>query len=523
MRDECSSCSLLYERADAEICREVYCLENHLSVASELKHCDIINENRGINQDDDAVLSNIIEQPQVDASLFSAKEIICIQGSDCYIDPQVRLGRSPKRITDYESEELFCMATEQEVVGNEIENLILPEKAEIESSSGKGFLENEKIKVEDSKILHEDQAEDPIRMTHQRNPGSAGSCDTAFLPLCAEEVDKCEINNATSVLCEGTKVRTSNGRYSIPVDSAADNLSSVVCAATKVESGQAPEMQIPSLVADHICDEKYDACLNDCRLLSKGTSVEDREGKCPPIGLTVKDGTDIIQVQLPMDDSGFYVGGVYEKQSMDDEPSGSIDSETLNEHDSYSPDTLFESDIILSGPATYIESDLVTTARGGQNSSSMNTYGKPCSGESVIVVDTAVNNIKSFSPADIELKIIQEDESLVIDNQHDQDNASYPTDDAKMALSTQRPRDGGTIGNLAIKPLVNAVPFSDEWLTAMEAAGEEILTMKRGAVQNSPTEKALPEPNPWSPVKRKQNQIGPYDCTKFINVPPNSD
>ncbi|XP_041993621.1 uncharacterized protein LOC121744207 [Salvia splendens] len=67
---------------------------------------------------------------------------------------------------------------------------------------------------------------------------------------------------------------------------------------------------------------------------------------------------------------------------------------------------------------------------------------------------------------------------------------------------------------LVIPP--NAIPFSDEWLAAMEAAGEDILTRKSGAVQNSPPDKSLPEPSPWSPVKRKNNQIGPFECTKKI-------
>ncbi|XP_016577637.1 uncharacterized protein LOC107875432 isoform X2 [Capsicum annuum] len=78
-------------------------------------------------------------------------------------------------------------------------------------------------------------------------------------------------------------------------------------------------------------------------------------------------------------------------------------------------------------------------------------------------------------------------------------------------------------GNLLILPPRDAVPFSDEWLAAMEAAGEDILAMKGGAVQNSPQEKSLPEPSPWSPVKKKNNQLGPYDCTKFHhNAPPES-
>ncbi|KAF9593396.1 hypothetical protein IFM89_022657 [Coptis chinensis] len=74
---------------------------------------------------------------------------------------------------------------------------------------------------------------------------------------------------------------------------------------------------------------------------------------------------------------------------------------------------------------------------------------------------------------------------------------------------------------LTLKPKLNAAPFSDEWLAALEEVGEEILTKKTGAVQNSPPDKSLPEPGPWSPVKRKNiQQIGPYDCTKYTNLPP---
>lgn len=64
----------------------------------------------------------------------------------------------------------------------------------------------------------------------------------------------------------------------------------------------------------------------------------------------------------------------------------------------------------------------------------------------------------------------------------------------------------------------NAIPFSDEWFSTIEAAGEDILTKKSGAVQNSPPDKNLPEPSPWSPVKKKHNQIGPYDCTKYTST-----
>ncbi|KAL3649365.1 hypothetical protein CASFOL_005768 [Castilleja foliolosa] len=53
----------------------------------------------------------------------------------------------------------------------------------------------------------------------------------------------------------------------------------------------------------------------------------------------------------------------------------------------------------------------------------------------------------------------------------------------------------------------NAIPFSDEWLAAIEAAGEDILTMKSGAVQNSPPDKSIPEPGPYSPEKQSDRSI----------------
>ncbi|CAN6325590.1 unnamed protein product [Urochloa humidicola] len=63
--------------------------------------------------------------------------------------------------------------------------------------------------------------------------------------------------------------------------------------------------------------------------------------------------------------------------------------------------------------------------------------------------------------------------------------------------------------------LKNLVPFTEEWLVVMEASGQEVLEQKTGAVQNSPPDKTAPEPSPWSPVKRKAQDVGPFDCTKF--------
>ncbi|KAL6597542.1 hypothetical protein ACP70R_046982 [Stipagrostis hirtigluma subsp. patula] len=66
--------------------------------------------------------------------------------------------------------------------------------------------------------------------------------------------------------------------------------------------------------------------------------------------------------------------------------------------------------------------------------------------------------------------------------------------------------------------LKHLVPFTEEWLAVMEACGQGVLEQKTGAVQNSPPDKTAPEPSPWSPVKRKAQDVGPFDCTKYSKI-----
>ncbi|KAL0919580.1 hypothetical protein M5K25_011683 [Dendrobium thyrsiflorum] len=70
-----------------------------------------------------------------------------------------------------------------------------------------------------------------------------------------------------------------------------------------------------------------------------------------------------------------------------------------------------------------------------------------------------------------------------------------------------------------LKPHLSAVPYSEEWLSAIEAFGEDILEVKTGTVQNSPPDKGIPEHGPWSPVRRKAQDVGPFDCTKYTIKP----
>ncbi|PKI54937.1 hypothetical protein CRG98_024670 [Punica granatum] len=106
--------------------------------------------------------------------------------------------------------------------------------------------------------------------------------------------------------------------------------------------------------------------------------------------------------------------------------------------------------------------------------------------------------------------------------QHHSESTIHSTEHSDGTLPQERCENNQKQNGLLIKPPPNVPPFSDEWLAALEAAGEEILTMKSGAVQNSPPDKTVPELGPWSPVKKKHNQgIGPFDCTKFTNTTAN--
>ncbi|PNY03653.1 hypothetical protein L195_g000060 [Trifolium pratense] len=91
-------------------------------------------------------------------------------------------------------------------------------------------------------------------------------------------------------------------------------------------------------------------------------------------------------------------------------------------------------------------------------------------------------------------------------------NIDFPDDNSKI-IHLEKTATKSKQEVPIVKPPPNVAPFTEEWLAAIEAAGEEILTMKSGAVQNSPPDKVQHEPSPWSPVKKNQ-AIGPFDCTK---------
>ncbi|GLT60985.1 hypothetical protein SLA2020_337220 [Shorea laevis] len=183
------------------------------------------------------------------------------------------------------------------------------------------------------------------------------------------------------------------------------------------------------------------------------------------------------------------------------------------------------------GQSTSLEFDL-SSPRAAQISKTENDCKAPCLNEEprflVRTHQTAYGNIVQEAELDsdtltgAETGVSQEGSSPDTKMQHEL-NPSNPMEAKDETTQRNEPRHDTKQVNLVVKPPPTAVPFSDEWLAAFEAAGEDILTMKSGAVQNSPQDKSLPEPGPWSPVRRKNNQgIGPFDCTKFsnANIPP---
>ncbi|XP_058729862.1 uncharacterized protein LOC131601945 [Vicia villosa] len=126
-----------------------------------------------------------------------------------------------------------------------------------------------------------------------------------------------------------------------------------------------------------------------------------------------------------------------------------------------------------------------------------------------------VSTLNSESFSDIAVTTVFENEKSPNTDtlSHTKENIDFSEDNSKtihLGIDATKTKQEVPI----VAPPLNVVPFTEEWLAAIEAAGEEILTMKSGAVQNSPPDKVQNEPNPWSPVKKNQ-EIGPFDCTKI--------
>ncbi|XP_050210344.1 uncharacterized protein LOC126660725 isoform X2 [Mercurialis annua] len=161
---------------------------------------------------------------------------------------------------------------------------------------------------------------------------------------------------------------------------------------------------------------------------------------------------------------------------------------------------------------------LATNASGSKAFCSLNEQTNETSSEGTQQDMQEDLSLTTTLPAEVEINIHlgNGNSNSELQNGLESVMSSKEVEDTKNSL--KKSGEDKKQDTLVIKPPSNAVPFSDEWLAAFEAAGEEILAKKGGAVQNSPPDKSLPEASPWSPVKRRNNQeLGPYDCTKFTN------
>ncbi|KAM1581629.1 hypothetical protein ACFX15_029042 [Malus domestica] len=193
----------------------------------------------------------------------------------------------------------------------------------------------------------------------------------------------------------------------------------------------------------------------------------------------------------------------------------------------------FSHDYKLSNQAASLEADSCATTTTGETSVStlaLNAWGgELCSSvisdrtssSGSILQDNEVNALKGYLAEESEIDF--NNHTFNSELQHELEDSLHPAEDKEATNELKKSGSDRKPEGLVIKPPSDAVPFSDEWLAALEAAGEEILTKKSGAVQNSPPNKSQPQLGPWSPVKRKANQvIGPFDCTKHTNNVPST-
>ncbi|PSR86626.1 Serine-rich adhesin for platelets like [Actinidia chinensis var. chinensis] len=532
----------------------------------------LITQGPGAIQDGGADVQDIVEKPQAKKALSTSADIVpAVENHKYYIDTQFRVDLSLTKSRDHTTGTVttcnpmaLCSLIKEEAIGaNGLKNNILAEKAETKVSSDKPIEETQRIRMNGGILFGEKRSLGEFHTgdlgstvdVSLKNQGSAGSelksCQTASLFKYAKQAKEvaATVDKMTNELCVGdAKVESlvenllEGSSNSILSNSAIDSH----CLKVVADDGQSvglPEPQTPSLVVDHVFQEKHCMYLNDHLLVGKSTSSEELQEEKVLANVQVahdqsdddrsesKSSIGVIQVPLSMQDSGVDIEGMAVQELVEDAPSGSADTATSNEYDKSSIDTL-RNDMVFFGQASS-ESDSVLMMRDNQTFGVSNTCNRLCMSEEPVflvqkeiqanetnVVDVGIDKMTTITPDGIVVKVSQTNVGPSGELLHKLENTFCLAEDEDTAMPIKKSEDHGKQNSLIIKPPIYAVPFSDEWLAAMEAAGEEILTMKSGAVQNSPPDKCLPEPGPWSPVKRKQNDIGPFDCTKFINIPP---
>ncbi|XP_028757066.1 uncharacterized protein LOC114716252 [Neltuma alba] len=206
---------------------------------------------------------------------------------------------------------------------------------------------------------------------------------------------------------------------------------------------------------------------------------------------------------------------------------GSFDMDERTKHLPDGPDQVTAETVEVDPNHKVNESNIASSIQGNEGQIVDRKYNERCSLSISLKSQIADNLIsheqipKSIEAGSLKRKSLSEEAEIIVSGKDEISNANVQNQIAEDSGEIFHLKKSGTKRKQNVStviPLQNVAPFSDEWLAAMEAAGEEILTMKGGAVQNSPTEKPQHEPGPWSPVRRKNQAIGPYDCTKYTNM-----
>ncbi|GFZ20507.1 hypothetical protein Acr_28g0012120 [Actinidia rufa] len=386
---------------------------------------------------------------QANAALFTSADIVpAVENHKYYIDTQFRVYLSLAKSKDHTTGTVticnpmaLCSLIKEEAIGaNGLKNNILAEKAETKVSSDKPLKETQN---KDERWHFRWGEEISWRIPHCISWKHCGPMNSHCL-----------------------KVVVDDG-----------------------QSGGLPEPQTPSLVVDYVFQEKHCMYLNNHLLLGKSTSSEELQEEKVLANVQVahdqsdvdrsesKSSIGVIQVPLSMQDSGADIEGMAEHELVEDAPSGSVYTETSNEYDKSSIDTLF----CMSEESVFL-------------------VQKEIQANKTNIVDIGIDNMNTIMPDDIGVIVSQANVGPSGELLHKLENTVCLAEDEDTAMPIKNSEDHGKQNSLIIHPRIYAVPFSDEWLAAVEAAREEILTMKSGAVQNSPPDKSLPEPGPWSPV-----------------------
>ncbi|KAH7837452.1 hypothetical protein Vadar_014035 [Vaccinium darrowii] len=547
----------------------------------------LITQNLGATQAGGVDVHEMLEQPQVKATLsisagmvpkdenrecdgatlsISAGMVPKDENRECDGDTQFEPDLSSMKSRDHlvvdvtNSDSIVCSLSKEEDKGaNGLKNNILEEKSETEISSENRHEDNGRTNMNAVILFMESRSLDEfhhadlgnstdVSLINQNSSGGLERCRSASLEYTEQANEDAAGMDKSS---EDTELQSLDGNpflgssYSSHSNSAMDSQSVMAVADVDGQSSELPkvEQEMPSLVGHNSFQYHHGLRLNDYLLHGKSSSSdESQEEKVIANVLIVGEQNDgdssesksfSVEIQEPLStqDSDVDTVGMAEHQLVEHGPSSYVDNETSTVAVKHSVDTILWNEMVHSGQATSSESDLAVIM--GDDDKSHQAVGviatdkASCLTEEPAFTDDKIQSLANetdvVNPGVEKINAVLLDDIGVEISQTNVSPTPTGTEDKDRMVTIKNSGDGGKQNNLVIKPPINAVPFSDEWLAAMEAAGEDILTKKSGAVQNSPPDRSLREPGPWSPVKRKHNEIGPYDCTKFNIPPPDSD